>query len=96
MTHALMSLAGGKVAVCLEGGCNPKATARSAVAVAETLMGYPPERIHIPQAMKEARRILHHQRVPAREQQSMQAIQRFAQRDGYRHRVGRYTRSSDA
>jgi histone deacetylase 6 len=48
MTHMLMSLADGKVAVCLEGGYNLKAISRSALAVAKTLMGEPPERITIP------------------------------------------------
>ncbi|CAD6451949.1 7497f604-a3dc-42be-a176-7ed16bdd1e0e-CDS [Sclerotinia trifoliorum] len=48
MTHMLMSLAGGKVAVCLEGGYNLKAISRSALAVAKTLMGEPPIRQPIP------------------------------------------------
>ncbi|KAE8447296.1 hypothetical protein EG329_010854 [Mollisiaceae sp. DMI_Dod_QoI] len=48
MTHMLMSLANGKVAVCLEGGYNLRAISRSALAVAKTLMGEPPERIVIP------------------------------------------------
>lgn len=48
MTHMLMSLANGKVAVCLEGGYNLQAISRSALAVAKTLMGEPPERIKIP------------------------------------------------
>ncbi|KAM3078099.1 Histone deacetylase hda1 [Clarireedia jacksonii] len=48
MTHMLMSLAGGKVAVCLEGGYNLSAISRSALSVAKTLMGEPPERIEIP------------------------------------------------
>nr|POF11453.1 histone deacetylase clr3 [Quercus suber] len=46
MTHMLMSLAEGKVAVCLEGGYNLVSIARSATAVARTLMGEPPERLH--------------------------------------------------
>ncbi len=45
MTHMLMSLAGGRVAVCLEGGYNLDSIARSATAVARTLMGEPPERL---------------------------------------------------
>ncbi|KAF8861541.1 histone deacetylase A-like protein [Acephala macrosclerotiorum] len=48
MTHMLMSLANGKVAVCLEGGYNLRAISRSALAVAKTLMGEPPERIQLP------------------------------------------------
>ncbi|RDW95348.1 hypothetical protein BP5796_01111 [Coleophoma crateriformis] len=47
MTHMLMSLASGKVAVCLEGGYNLRAISKSALAVAKTLMGEPPERISI-------------------------------------------------
>lgn len=45
MTHMLMSLAGGKVAVCLEGGYNFRAISRSALAVTRTLMGEPPDRL---------------------------------------------------
>lgn len=45
MTHALMSLANGKVAVCLEGGYNLRSIAVSALAVTRTLMGEPPDRI---------------------------------------------------
>lgn len=48
MTHMLMSLANGKVAVCLEGGYNLRAISKSALAVAKTLMGEPPERMVIP------------------------------------------------
>lgn len=48
MTHSLMSLADGKVAVCLEGGYNLGAISRSALAVAKTLMGEPPSRLKIP------------------------------------------------
>ena len=50
MTHMLMTLANGKVAVCLEGGYNLSAIARSACAVTRTLMGEPPDRIidHMP------------------------------------------------
>lgn len=47
MTYMLMSLADGKIAVCLEGGYNLKAISRSALAVAKTLMGEPPPRINI-------------------------------------------------
>jgi histone deacetylase 6 len=45
MTHMLMSLAGGKLAVCLEGGYNLDSIARSATAVSRTLMGQPPDRL---------------------------------------------------
>ena len=45
MTHMLMSLAHGRVAVCLEGGYNLDSISRSATAVARTLMGEPPERL---------------------------------------------------
>jgi histone deacetylase 6 len=45
MTHMLMSLAEGRVAVCLEGGYNLESIAKSATAVARTLMGEPPERL---------------------------------------------------
>lgn len=45
MTHMLMSLAKGKVAVCLEGGYNLDSIARSATAVSRTLMGEPPDRL---------------------------------------------------
>ena len=45
MTHMLMSLADGKIAVCLEGGYNLDSIARSACAVARTLMGEPPDRL---------------------------------------------------
>ena len=58
MTHMLMSLADGKVAVCLEGGYNLKAISDSAVAVAKTLMGEPPPKMEIPMINKEAARIL--------------------------------------
>lgn len=54
MTHMLMSLANGKVAVCLEGGYNLGAISRSALAVARTLMGEPPQRITIPPLNKVA------------------------------------------
>lgn len=58
MTHMLMSLAGGKVAVCLEGGYNLQAISHSALAVARTLMGEPPPRMEIPPISKEAARVL--------------------------------------
>ncbi|PHH52325.1 Histone deacetylase clr3 [Ceratocystis fimbriata CBS 114723] len=58
MTHMLMSLAEGKVAVCLEGGYNLKAISISALSVARTLMGEPPPRIEIPRINKEASRVL--------------------------------------
>lgn len=45
MTHMLMSLAQGKVAVCLEGGYNLQSIAKSALAVTRTLMGEPPDRL---------------------------------------------------
>ncbi|KAI9689327.1 MAG: Histone deacetylase hda1 [Bathelium mastoideum] len=45
MTHMLMSLANGKVAVCLEGGYNLRSIAKSALAVTRTLMGEPPDRL---------------------------------------------------
>lgn len=45
MTHMLMSLAKGRVAVCLEGGYNLESIARSALAVGRTLMGEPPDRL---------------------------------------------------
>ena len=47
MTHALMSLAKGKVAVCLEGGYNLESISRSALAVTRTLMGEPPDRLDV-------------------------------------------------
>lgn len=58
MTHMLMSLADGKVAVCLEGGYNLQAISNSAVAVARTLMGEPPPRMQLPKINKEASRTL--------------------------------------
>ncbi|CAI6329932.1 unnamed protein product [Periconia digitata] len=45
MTHMLMRVAEGKVAVCLEGGYNLRSIARSALAVTRTLMLQPPERL---------------------------------------------------
>lgn len=59
MTHMLMSLANGKVAVCLEGGYNLRAISRSALAVAKTLMGEPPMRIKIPPLNRTAAHVLH-------------------------------------
>ncbi|CAG9939480.1 unnamed protein product [Clonostachys rosea f. rosea IK726] len=58
MTHMLMSLANGKLAVCLEGGYNLKAISNSAVAVAKTLMGEPPPKMSIPKINREAARVL--------------------------------------
>ena len=58
MTHMLMSLADGKVAVCLEGGYNLQAISNSAVAVARTLMGEPPPRMNLPKINREAARTL--------------------------------------
>ncbi|KAJ6260386.1 hypothetical protein Dda_4612 [Drechslerella dactyloides] len=46
MTHMLMSLAGGKVAVCLEGGYNLHSISDSALAVTRTLMGEPPDPLY--------------------------------------------------
>lgn len=54
MTHMLMSLAEGRVAVCLEGGYNLKAISTSAVAVARTLMGEPPPKMQLPMINKKA------------------------------------------
>lgn len=58
MTHMLMSLAGGKVAVCLEGGYDLKAISQSALAVARTLMGEPPPQMEMPRIDKGAARVL--------------------------------------
>ncbi|KAI1381401.1 putative histone deacetylase A [Hypoxylon crocopeplum] len=58
MTHMLMSLANGKVAVCLEGGYNLKAISNSALAVARTLMGDPPPKMKIPSISKDAASLL--------------------------------------
>ncbi|KAK6543222.1 Histone deacetylase hda1 [Orbilia ellipsospora] len=46
MTHMLMSLARGRVAVCLEGGYNLNSISNSALAVTRTLMGEPPQPLH--------------------------------------------------
>lgn len=59
MTHMLMSLANGKVAVCLEGGYNLGAISRSALAVAKTLMGEPPSRMALPPLSKSAELVIH-------------------------------------
>ncbi|KAF2180195.1 putative histone deacetylase [Zopfia rhizophila CBS 207.26] len=45
MTHMLMGLAKGKIAVCLEGGYNLRSIARSALAVTRTLMLEAPDRL---------------------------------------------------
>jgi histone deacetylase 6 len=58
MTYMLMSLANGKVVVCLEGGYNLRAISRSAVAVAKTLMGEPPERLHLDKLQKQAAHVI--------------------------------------
>jgi histone deacetylase 6 len=58
MTHMLMSLANGKVAVCLEGGYNLDAISQSALAVARTLMGEPPPKLALPKLNKEAAKVL--------------------------------------
>ncbi|OCT44449.1 Histone deacetylase HDA1 [Cladophialophora carrionii] len=54
MTHMLMSLAGGKIAVCLEGGYNFGAISKSALAVTRTLMGEPPDRLQATAATSSA------------------------------------------
>lgn len=54
MTHMLMSLANGKVAVCLEGGYNFAAISKSALAVTRTLMGEPPDRLEPTRATDKA------------------------------------------
>jgi histone deacetylase 6 len=54
MTHQLMSLADGKIAVCLEGGYNFVAISKSALAVTRTLMGEPPDRLTVTQATDSA------------------------------------------
>lgn len=58
MTHMLMSLANGRLAVCLEGGYNLEAISNSALAVARTLMGEPPPQMNIPKISKEAAKVL--------------------------------------
>ncbi|KAI9671209.1 MAG: Histone deacetylase hda1 [Caeruleum heppii] len=47
MTHGLMSLAGGRVVACLEGGYNLESISMSALAVTRTLMGEPPDRLKL-------------------------------------------------
>ncbi|KAJ5182425.1 Histone deacetylase clr3 [Penicillium capsulatum] len=54
MTHMLMSLANGKLAVCLEGGYNFRSISKSALAVTQTLMGNPPERWRVTSPTKPA------------------------------------------
>ncbi|OAG37424.1 hypothetical protein AYO21_08390 [Fonsecaea monophora] len=54
MTHMLMSLAGGRIAVCLEGGYNFRAISKSALAVTRTLMGEPPDRLQATAATQDA------------------------------------------
>ncbi|KAJ5104326.1 histone deacetylase Hda1 [Penicillium alfredii] len=54
MTHMLMTLANGKVAICLEGGYNFRSISKSALAVAKTLMGEPPERLLVTSATEHA------------------------------------------
>lgn len=63
MTHMLMSLAEGKVVVCLEGGYNLRAISRSALAVAKTLMGEPPERMPVRTLQKEGAHVLNEVRL---------------------------------
>lgn len=58
MTHMLMSLAKGKVAVCLEGGYNFRAISRSALAVTRTLMGEPPDRLEATSATPSAVKVI--------------------------------------
>ena len=45
MTHMLMSLAKGRVVVCLEGGYNLRSISKSALAVTRTLVGETPDRV---------------------------------------------------
>lgn len=52
MTHMLMSLAKGRLAVCLEGGYNLDSIAKSAAAVGRTMMGEPPDRLEDMQPTK--------------------------------------------
>ncbi|EER44443.1 histone deacetylase hda1 [Histoplasma capsulatum H143] len=54
MTRMLMNLAGGKVAVCLEGGYNFRSISKSALAVTRTLMGEPPDRLYASSASRQA------------------------------------------
>lgn len=46
MTHELMSLAKGKLVVCLEGGYNLRSISKSALAVTRTLVGEIPDRLN--------------------------------------------------
>ena len=46
MTHELMSLAQGKLVVCLEGGYNLRSISKSALAVTRTLVGEVPDRLN--------------------------------------------------
>jgi histone deacetylase 6 len=60
------------VAVCLEGGYNLKAISRSALAVAKTLMGEPPERIAVKSINVEAAAMIANvQRIQSRYWQCM-------------------------
>ncbi|KAL1973489.1 hypothetical protein VTN31DRAFT_6124 [Thermomyces dupontii] len=63
MTHMLMTLANGKVAVCLEGGYNFRAIAKSALAVAKTLMGEPPDRLEATKASRAAVQVVNQVRT---------------------------------
>ena len=58
MTRMLMSLAGGKVAVCLEGGYDLEAISKSALAVAQTLIGELPLQMEKPEISREAAKVL--------------------------------------
>lgn len=65
MTHMLMSVAGGKVVACLEGGYNLDSISLSALAVTKTLMGEAPPRIRQTAATKSGlenvRKVIMHQ-----------------------------------
>ncbi|KAI5852310.1 putative catalytic subunit of a class II histone deacetylase complex [Tricharina praecox] len=66
MTHMLMSLAGGKVVVCLEGGYNLVSISNSALAVTQVLNGEPPGQLHdgavaCQPAVDVVHRCVHHQ-----------------------------------
>jgi histone deacetylase 6 len=58
MTHMLMTLANGKVAVCLEGGYNFRSISKSALAVTKTLMGEPPDRLIATTASRSAVQVI--------------------------------------
>ena len=64
MTHMLMSLAGGRVVACLEGGYNLRSISKSAVAVTRTLMGEAPDRLHgsspTPSGAADVRKVKHY------------------------------------